>query len=366
MSESKKTVLVVDDNQANIDVMKGILAKHHIVRVATSGRLALKAVFTAHLPDLILLDVVMPEMDGYEVCSLLKADERTRHIPIIFVTAKSDVKDETYGFSIGAADYLVKPVSAPVVLARVNTHLKLYDRERHLEGLVQERTADLLAKGRELEESRLEITRCLGRAAEYRDNETGMHVVRLGFYVKMLAMRAGLTEQEAERMMYASIMHDIGKIGIPDNILLKPAKLTSEEFEIIKQHTHIGAHIIGEHKPDLLQLSRLTALTHHEKWDGTGYPNRLAGEDIPLVGRLTAIADVFDALTSVRPYKQAWSVDDAMECIRDEAGKSLDPNLAALFLELRPEIEEIMGAFRDDSKNPGRGRQQSAQESAAD
>jgi len=362
MSENKKTVLVVDDNQANLDVMKGILAGHYTVRAATSGRLAIKAVYAAHLPDLILLDVMMPEMDGYEVCRLLKADERTRRIPIIFVTAKSDAKDEAYGFSIGAADYLIKPVSAPVVLARVNTHLTLYDRERHLEGLVQERTADLIAKGQEVEESRLEITRCLGRAAEYRDNETGMHVIRLGSYVRLLSTRAGLTNIEADKMMSASIMHDIGKIGIPDSVLLKPAKLTSAEFEIIKQHTLIGAHIIGEHKSELLQLSRLTALTHHEKWNGTGYPHGMAGEEIPLIGRLTAIADVFDALTSVRPYKQAWSVDDALECIGGEAGKSLDPELTSLFMESRPEVEKIMKTFSDDASIPHKGRQQLAPE----
>ncbi len=351
MSETtKKSILVVDDNQANIDVLKGILGDQYTVKVATSGRLALKAVFAATPPDLILLDVMMPEMDGYEVCRLLKADGRTQHIPIIFVTARADAKDETHGFSTGAADYLIKPVSAPVVLARVKTHLALYDRSRHLEGLVQERTADLLAKSRELEESRLEITRCLGRAAEYRDNETGTHVIRLSFYVRLLAHNAGLTDVEADRMMAASIMHDVGKIGIPDNILLKPAKLTPEEFDIVKQHAQIGADIIGEHKSDLLRLSRLTALTHHEKWNGKGYPGGLKGEAIPLAGRLTAIADIFDALTSVRPYKQAWGVDEAMEHIRKEGGESLDPGLAALFIELRAEVEKIMKTFRDEKE----------------
>ena len=345
-----KSVLVVDDNQANIDVLKGILSDHYTVRVATSGRLALKAVFSQKPPDLILLDVMMPEMDGYEVCRLLKADERTQHIPIIFVTAKSEVRDEAYGFSIGAEDYLTKPVSAPIVLARVRTHLELYDRTRHLEGLIRERTVDLLAKSQELEETRLEITRCLGRAAEYRDNETGMHVIRLSFYVRMLASKAGLTDIEAERMMSASIMHDIGKIGIPDNILLKPGKLTPEEFEVIKKHTRIGAEIIGEHKSELLQLSQITALTHHEKWNCKGYPNGLAGEEIPLAGRLTAIADIFDALTSVRPYKKAWSMDEALDWIQKESGEALDPNLAPMFIEMRPEVERIMQTFRDENQ----------------
>ena len=347
---SNKSILVVDDNQSNIDVLKGVLSDHYTVRVATSGRLALKAVFSQRPPDLILLDVMMPEMDGYEVCRLLKADERTRSIPVIFVTAKSEVKDETYGFSLGAEDYLSKPVSAPIVLARVKTHLELYDRSRHLEELIRERTGDLLAKGRELEETRLEITRCLGRAAEYRDNETGMHVIRLSFYVRLLASKAGLTDVEADLMMSASIMHDIGKIGIPDNVLLKPAKLTPEEFEIIKRHARIGAEIIGEHKSELLQLSRVTALTHHEKWNGKGYPNGLKGDGIPLAGRLTAIADIFDALTSVRPYKKAWSVDEALNLIQKEKGEALDPNLVPLFIEMRPEVEKIMQTFRDENK----------------
>lgn len=350
MSEEKKTILVVDDNQMNIDVLKGILAGHYTVKVATSGRLALKAIFAADPPDLILLDVMMPEMDGHDVCRLLKADERTQHIPVIFVTARSDVEDEAYGLSIGAADYLVKPVSAPIVLARVKTHLALYDRSRHLEGLVQNRTADLLAKSRELEESRLEITRCLGRAAEYRDNETGTHVIRLSFYVRLLACGVGLTDAEADQLMAASIMHDIGKIGIPDSILLKPGRLIPEEFEVVKQHAKIGADIIGEHKSELLQLSRLTALTHHEKWNGKGYPGGLAGEAIPLAGRMTAIADVFDALTSVRPYKQAWGVDEALSWIHKEAGESLDPSLARMFVELRPEVEKIMQTFRDEKE----------------
>ena len=347
---SRKTILVVDDTQENIDVLTGILSDGYTVKVATSGRLALKVAFSAKPPDLILLDVMMPEMDGYEVCRLLKADERTRNIPVIFVTAKSEVEDEIYGFSQGAADYIVKPISAPIVLARVKTHLALYDHSSHLKGLVQERTASLQIKSRELEETRLEIIRCLGRAAEYRDNETGFHVVRMANYVKLLAIKSGLTKFESEQFMYAAMMHDIGKIGIPDNILLKPGKLTSEEFDIIKKHPKTGAFIIGEHKHDLLNLARVIALTHHEKWNGKGYPNGLKGESIPLAGRLTAIADIFDALTSVRPYKEAWSVDEALDLIQKEAGEALDPRLAALFIGLRPEVEKIMQTFCDKNQ----------------
>ena len=347
---TKKTVLVVDDTQENIDVLTGILSDCYTVKAATRGQLALKVAFSAKPPDLILLDVMMPEMDGYEVCRLLKEDERTRNIPIIFVTALSEVVNETYGFSLGVADYIVKPINPSTVLARIKTHLMLYDRSRHLEGLVQERTANLLAKSQELEETRQEIIRCLGRAVEYRDNETGFHVARMANYVKLLAIKSGLPEFEADQIMSASMMHDTGKIGVPDNILLKPCKLTDEEFDLIKKHPQIGAEIIGEHKSGLLQLSRVVALTHHEKWNGKGYPNGLKGDAIPFAGRLTAIADIFDALTSVRPYKKAWSVDEALDLIQKEAGEALDPMLAPLFIELRPEVEKIMQTFRDNSE----------------
>lgn len=348
-SPEKKSVLVVDDTQTNIDILKGILSDFYTVRVATSGRLALKVANSPKPPDLILLDVMMPEMDGYEVCRLLKADEKTRNIPVIFATAKAEVEDEAKGFALGAADYITKPVSAPIVLARVKTHLEMYDRRRHLESLVQEQTDHLLAKSAELHETRLEIIRRLGRAAEYRDNETGMHVIRMSHFTGMLAQRAGLTDVEADLIMHASMMHDVGKIGISDLILLKPGKLTPEEFEIIKTHTEIGGEIIGDHESELLKLSKVVALTHHEKWQGDGYPRGLAGEDIPLAGRITSIADIFDALTSERPYKKAWSVDDALALIEKEAGRALDPKLVPLFLEMRPEVENVMRNFADET-----------------
>lgn len=346
---NKKAVLVVDDTQENIDILKAILSDNYSVRVATNGRLALKLAASAKPPDLILLDIMMPDMGGHEVCRLLKKDEHTRNIPIIFVTAKSDVEDEAYGFALGAADYITKPISAAIVLARVKTHLELYDRSRHLENLVHERTANLLAKSQELEATHLEILKRLGRAAEYRDNETGMHVIRLSYYVQLIAKKIGFTDNEAEQLMYASMMHDIGKIGIPDQVLLKPGKLTPEEFDVIKTHPQIGADIIGEHTSSLLQLSRQVALTHHEKWNGKGYPSALQGAAIPLAGRITAIADIFDALTSERPYKKAWSVDDALDLLQKEAGEGLDPQLVPLFVALRPEVEEIMRTFRDNS-----------------
>lgn len=342
-----KSVLVVDDTAENIDILKGILSPYLNVRIATSGRMALKAALVARPPDLILLDVMMPGMDGYEVCRRLKAEERTRQIPIIFVTAKSTVEDEIYGFSIGAADYITKPVSPPVVLARVRTHLALADRARHLESLVQERTESLLARTRELEEARLEIIHRLGRAGEYRDYETGMHVIRLSQYARMLGLVNGYTNFEADQLMYASMLHDIGKIGVPDAILLKPGKLSPDEFRLIQAHCQMGADIIGEQNCDILQLARQIALTHHEQWTGRGYPQGLQGLDIPLAGRITAIADVFDALTSARPYKEAWGLDAALDYIKAGAGLSFDPDLATQFVAMRPAIVTIMQNFGD-------------------
>ncbi|HJW03449.1 MAG TPA: HD domain-containing phosphohydrolase [Azospira sp.] len=347
-SGATKSVLVVDDTPENIDILKGILSPYFMVKVASSGRMALKAVASGREPDLILLDVMMPEMDGYEVCRLLKADDRTRQIPVIFVTAKSSVEDETHGFSLGAADYIVKPVSPPVVLARVRTHLALADRSRHLEDLVQERTEKLQRRTLELEDTRLEIIRRLGRAGEFRDYETGLHVIRLSHYAKCLARHIGFTDYEAEQLMYAAMLHDIGKIGLPDSILLKPDRLTAEERVVVETHCRIGAEIIGDHPCELLQLARTVALTHHEKWDGSGYPNGLKGEEIPLAGRITALADVFDALTSERPYKLAWDFNEAMDFLAQDAGHGLDPMLVERFLAMREEIRDVMLAFCDE------------------
>ncbi|MEO5351597.1 MAG: response regulator [Magnetococcus sp. XQGC-1] len=343
----QKTILIVDDTPENLDILKGILVAHYRVQVATNGRLAIKIALSPSPPDLILLDVMMPEMDGYEVCRLLKEGERTREIPVLFVTAKSEVADEIQGFELGAADYLVKPVSPPVVLARVKTHLAMHDQKKLLADQVAVRTAQLQVRNLELEETRQEVIRQLGRAAEYRDNETGMHVLRMSRYVRLLALQAGLSEPEAEQLMMAAPMHDLGKIGIPDHILLKPGKLTEEEFAVIQSHCEIGFNIIGQQKSAVLNLGALIALSHHEKWNGRGYPKKLAGEAIPLAGRLTAVGDVFDALTSVRPYKKAWSVDDALALITRDAGEHFDPRLAALFVDMRPAIVAIMEQYQD-------------------
>ncbi|WP_435627318.1 HD-GYP domain-containing protein [Candidatus Ferrigenium straubiae] len=347
----KNTLLVVDDTPENIDVLCGILGADYTVKVANSGQLALK-IAAAQSPDLVLLDVMMPGMDGYEVCRQLKENEATRHIPVIFVTALGEIKDEALGFELGAADYIVKPVSPPIVRARVQAHLALSDQRYGLQQLVAERTVELEHSNRRLEETHLIMLKQLGRASDYRDNETGKHVARVGHFSRLLGLAAGFLESRAELLMYASMMHDTGKIGVPDHILLKPGKLTDEEFEIMKRHPEIGAGIIGEHDAEVLKMARQIALGHHEKWNGKGYPYGLSGTDIPVVARIVAIADVFDALTCVRPYKRAWPIEDALALIEKEAGQHFDPELVRLFMGMEAEVRRIAVEYRDTAEAP--------------
>jgi putative two-component system response regulator len=259
---------------------------------------------------------------------------------VIFVTAMSEIDDEARGFSVGAVDYITKPVSASIVLARVRTHLALEDRNRELTRLVRERTADLV-------ETRAAVIRCLGRAAGYRDEKTGYHVIRMAHSCRLLALAAGFDEDDAELLFQAAPLHDLGKIGIPDRILNKPGKLDADEWAIMQRHAEIGALILGEHTSELLQLGSTIAATHHEKWDGSGYPKGLRGEQIPIASRIVAIADVFDALLSVRPYKPAWPVDAAIAVLQEGSGRHFDPNLVPLFLGLVPRVLEIRARYLD-------------------
>lgn len=333
------TVLVVDDVTENITVLASILRGQYRVLFATSGE---EALAMAQRPpvDLILLDICMPGMDGYEVCRRLKSDAATRDIPVVFLTSLEDVADEARGLELGAADFLHKPCHAAIVRLRVQMHIENHNQNLRLERMVQERT-------RELMDTRKEIVRRLGRAAEYRDNETGMHVIRMSKFSRIIALAAGRPAAQAELLLVAAPMHDIGKIGIPDSILLKPGPLDANEWALMKTHTSMGAEIIGEHTSELLRLAKLVALTHHEKWDGSGYPNGLAGDDIPIEGRIVAIADVFDALTSDRPYKKAWSVPDAVQYMRLQSAISFDPHLLDVFLSNLDDVAAIRHQFAD-------------------
>ena len=317
----RPTVLLVDDEPVNLQVLRHVLQDDYRLLFARDGEKAIELA-TAQHPSLILLDVMMPNMHGYEVCRILKEQPGTCNIPIIFVTALSDSNDESRGLESGAVDYITKPISPAVVRARVKTHLSLVRVD-------------------ELRESRLQVIQRLGRAAEYKDNETGLHVVRMSHYSRILALAAGLGEAFAEKILHAAPMHDIGKIGIPDAILQKPGKLDEAEWVVMRRHPEIGAEIIGDDQTPLLQMARRVALAHHEKWNGQGYPYGISGEAIPLEARIVAIADVFDALTCVRPYKRAWPVDEAIALIQRERGAHFDPELVDHFVEHLPEILEI-------------------------
>jgi len=332
-------VLIVDDRPQNISLLNAALKEEYALKAATSGKQAIKICLSSPV-DIILLDVMMPEMDGFETCRRLKENPMTSGIPVIFVTARGEIDDENLGFACGGSDYITKPIRPSIVLARIRMHLLLYDQNRTLERLVRERTA-------ELNETRLEILHRLGSAGEYRDNETGLHVVRVCHYSRIIALSLGLTDSEAELLFNAAALHDVGKIGIPDSILFKPGKLDAEEWRIIRSHCETGCKIIGVHKITLLKTAASIALSHHERWDGNGYPQQLKGNDIPLFGRIVAIADVFDALTSERPYKRAWSVAEAVEEIARCRDMHFNPRIVDAFLQRIPEITDVLKQFAD-------------------
>jgi putative two-component system response regulator len=315
----KQSLLLVDDEPTNLRVLRTVLQEQYRLLFAKSGEEALQ-LLEKEQADLILLDVMMPGLTGFDVCARLKVNPLTCAIPVIFVTALKDEMDETKGFEVGAVDYITKPISPAVVRARVKTHLSL-------------------VQAQELKQTRLQVIQRLGRAAEYKDNETGLHVMRMSHYAQVIALAYGFSEQKAEDLLHAAPMHDIGKIGIADSILLKPGKLTTEEYQEMQKHPLIGAEIIGDCESDLLKMAKAVALYHHEKWDGTGYPFGLSGEQIPVEARIVALSDVFDALTSARPYKQAWSIEQTLQHIRAQKGQHFEPLLVDL---LEQNLQQIL------------------------
>ncbi|MEQ8348864.1 MAG: response regulator [Sneathiellaceae bacterium] len=326
-------VLVVDDEPSNLSLMRSILQDHVDLCFARSGPAALEAV-VRHQPDLILLDVMMPDMDGHEVCRRLKADPATAAIPVIFVTAMIDEGDEEAGFGVGAVDYLHKPVVRNLVLARTKTHLALAHQQKATARQVFERT-------QELQQAQNDAIHMLGRAGHFNDTDTGLHIWRMADYARALAQAAGWPVAQANDLMQAAPMHDMGKIGIPDAILKKPGSLDPAEWEIMRTHCEIGHGILSVGRSPLFHLAAEIALSHHEKWDGSGYPAGLKGEAIPESARIVAIADVFDALTMQRPYKPPWNVDRALAVLREGSGAHFDPRLTALFIENLPEVLRI-------------------------
>lgn len=325
-------VLIVDDSHTNLKYISGILSRHYNVMTAASGPDAIQTA-TMHQPDLILLDVVMPGMDGYATLSELKGNSATSHIPVIFVTSLNKEEDEAKGLALGAVDYIGKPFNPSLMLARVENHIELKRHRDNLQAMVNERTMEIVTR--------------LVHVAESRDTDTGMHIRRICEYSRLLARESGLSSKIVEIIAQASAMHDIGKVGIPDAVLLKPGKLEPEEWKVMQGHAQIGYENLKGSSSKLLQTGCEIALTHHERWDGTGYPNNLKGEEIPIAGRIVCIADVFDALVSKRPYKEPWPVEKAFGLIESEAGKHFDPRLAELFLKNRDRVVEIKQTYED-------------------
>lgn len=340
-------ILIVDDTRANIDVLVAALRDRYRISVATSGPAAL-AFARSNPPDLILLDIMMPGMNGYEVCSRLKADTVTSGIPVVFISAVQGAGEKSKGFDAGAVDYITKPFEIAEVKARVQTHVSLKRAMEALSNQNQILDAKVRERTKALRETQLEIIFRLSRAAEYRDNDTGMHIKRMSHYTRVISSAAGCDEETSSLFFHASPMHDIGKIGIPDMILLKPGRLDPEEWDIMKSHTTIGAEILSGHDSLLIRTARAIALTHHEKWNGSGYPSGLAGEAIPLAGRIVAVCDVFDALTSHRPYKKAWPIEEAVREVKSGSGTAFDPKIVEAFVKTLPTLISIKERFEDD------------------
>ena len=357
----RKSVLVVDDSPDNLTLMSQLLKDTYQVKVANSGERALKIARTERPPDLILLDIMMPVMSGYEVCQELKSDPVTADIPVIFLTAMTAAEDEKKGFDLGAVDYILKPISPPIVLARVKAHLHikatadfLKDKAAFLESEVAKRT-------REIAVIQDVTTQALASLAETRDNETGNHIRRTQHYIRALALRmsqqprfaAELTPQQIEIIFKSAPLHDIGKVGIPDRILLKPGRLDPDEYEIMKTHAVLGKDAITRAEQQLgkevpfLSCAKQIAWAHHERWDGKGYPRRLQGADIPLPARLMSVADVYDALISKRVYKDGMPHETAAAIILEGRGTQFDPDAVDTFAEIAAEFQQIAARFND-------------------
>ncbi len=343
---NKKNILVVDDSKSNIEILVELLSPNYAVIPALSGEKALKIVQKKSF-DLILLDIMMPEMDGYTVCKILKDTDETKDIPVIFITAKTDTQSIEQAFNVGGIDYISKPFNHREISSRIAAHLALYEQKKILESMKKKLEEENSLLTKEIIDTQKEVVFTMGSIAELRSKETGNHVKRVAKYSKLLATEYGLSDEESSILEEASPMHDIGKVAIPDNILNKPGKLTEDEFEIMKSHAYNGYEMIKDSNRPLLKAASIVAYEHHEKWDGSGYPRGLAGENIHIYGRITAIADVFDALGSNRVYKKAWDDEKIFKLIREESSKHFDPKLVDIFFDKLDEVLLIRDKFAD-------------------
>jgi putative two-component system response regulator len=354
---NKPVILVVDDQPQNIELLEAYLVPegYEIVKAA-NGEEALEKL-SGNQIDLMLLDVMMPGMDGFEVTRRVRQDDKKRQLPIILVTALRETEDRVKGIEAGCDDFISKPVDKMEILARIRSLLKvkayndlMSNYQTELETGVTSRTEELKRAFERIKEASLDTIYRLSMASEYKDEETGAHIKRMSRYCAAVARRMGMDENTVETILYAAPMHDLGKIGIPDMILLKPAKLDPVEWEIMKQHTVIGAQILKGSEAEFIRLGETIAQNHHEKWDGSGYPNGVKGAEIPIAGRIAAIADVFDALTSKRPYKQPLSVEKSMAIIREGRGSHFDPDVVDAFFAIQDEILTIQKQYGEDNQ----------------
>ncbi|NJD24974.1 MAG: response regulator [Betaproteobacteria bacterium] len=341
-------ILIVDDIEANVLLLENLLRQRGYRNVrSTSDPFSVAPLHREHRFAAILLDMQMPGLDGLGVLQQLRADAAGDHLPVLVITAQTDQAMRLKALELGARDYVTKPFVVAELAQRLRNLLEVElayrDRQQQavtLEMLVRERT-------RQLEETQREIVNCLARAGEFRDNETGNHVSRVAYTARALAVAAGFDEAIADQILCASPMHDVGKIGIADHILLRPGRLEGDDLAQMRRHVEIGGEILGGHPAPVMVMACRIALGHHERWDGGGYPAGAAGDAIPVEARVVAICDVFDALLSIRPYKPAWSWDEAVKYVTEQAGKHFDPDLVARFLAILPEIREIRARFVD-------------------
>lgn len=347
----KASIFVVDDEPVNLKLIdKMLTVQGYPAPVLIQDPREVLQSYAKQRPDLILLDLNMPHLDGFQVLEQLKALDDPLLPPIVILTAQHGREYLLKALAAGARDFISKPFDRAELLMRVRNlleahfaHRFVHDQKAVLEEMVHQRTEALNL-------TRLQVVQRLGRAAEYRDNETGLHIIRMSKFSTLLAKELGWNDADSELMLHASPMHDVGKIGIPDAILLKPGKFDPHEWEIMKTHATIGADILSDGDSDLLRLAREIALTHHEKWDGSGYPHRTAGEAIPQAGRIVAVADVFDALTSERPYKKAWPLEKAIAYMQEEAGRHFDPAVIECFKACLPQFLEIHQRYAEPAE----------------
>jgi putative two-component system response regulator len=337
----RPVILVADDAEDIRELLGALLAKDYDVKFAATGGEALLAADTEPLPDLILLDIELPDSDGFQVCAQLKSNPALADIPVVFVTGRTDPQDEARGLRAGAVDYLAKPISPPITLLRVRAQLALVNQRRALEDEVRARTE-------ELAQTRIEIIRRLARAMEYREGGLTQRVPRVSEYVALLCGALGLKEHVCDVLAQASALYDIGKLGVPEHILAKSEALNEREWAEMRRHPEIGAGIIGEHRDPLLAQARVMALTHHERWDGTGYPARLGGEAIPLAGRVMALADAYEAMTATQRHRAPLAADEAARRIAAESGRQFDPRVVAAFLRVAKEFGAVRARYRDE------------------